>query len=542
MLQRLTIKNLALLQDVTVEFADGLNVISGESGAGKTTLVKAIGLVLGAEADSQLIGPNGEEAYVEAAFTDPVPLCLQHLVDPEQELTLARRLRKQGSSRALAGGRSCSAAQLREAGHQLLALTGQHAAQRLVSSSYQRKLLDQFAATDLGTEVEQSYTTWQTAENELSEFRQLLLDGQQRTEIMKADIESYDAVQPLPGELPDLELKHKRLQNADQLREQVHEASQVLIREQGANEQLATASSLLRNLDDPETDRLLKELDDISERTSDIARDLRGILESADYTPSQLEETEQRLLAIHELQRRFRGASIEEIETRIERSRSEVDQLQSGEERLQMLEKITAQSREAYNKLATQLRVQRTKTAKKLAKATEGYFAALGLKEARLLIDLSPQQPKTSGIDAVSFRLQANKGLSPVPLDKGASGGELARVNLALSLAARVQEQAYLFDEVDNGIGGHTAHSVAEQLVELSESSQLIVITHLAQIAVKANRNILVAKEENGEHDHTYTDLLVLDADGRQQEIARLMGAEAADADTAAKLLESASR
>lgn len=542
MLRRLRIENLAVFEELEVEFGAGLNVISGESGAGKTMLVRALELVLGANADPSLIGPAGDEAYVEAAFDDPVPEALRDLVAEGEELTLARRLRKEGPSRSLAGGRSCSAAQLKDAAGELLSLTGQHAARRLVSPAYQLALLDSSGGLEQqAVEVAELFRAWKEAEKAEEELREALLDGQRRLDLLRHEVELYDRLEPREGEVEELEAEQRRLQAADQLREALAGAEAFLIDDGGASDRLDRALAGLSNVADADkrVSDLAAEIESLTEQVREAGRNARELCGEMVGDQERLGEVEERLNSLMDLRRRFRGASISEIAERIEKSRAELGEIEGGDERLSELRDAREAAESSYREAAAKLRKKRRTASAKLSKSVAGNLGDLGLAEAELIVELEEVEPRSSGIDRAQFLLRANKGLEPAPLDSGASGGELSRLNLALLLAAHNQGRSYLFDEVDSGIGGHTAHSVAEKLAALASSSQLLVITHLAQIAVRGDRNFLISKSSTA--DGTTATLTPLDDQKqRDAEIARLVGASEDSGQLAADLLRDA--
>jgi len=544
MLRRLTIKNLALFKDIEVEFGPGLNVISGESGAGKTMLLKAIEIVLGGPVDTALIGPYGEEAYIEAAFDDTIPASLTDLIDPDQELTLARRLRRQGTTRALAGGRSCSAAQLAEAGHELLSMTGQHAAQLLVSTSYQRQLLDDSGnLEDQARQLNKLFKSWQELVAEMEAFREKLLDSRRKMEILRADIEAYDQVEPAPDELEQLEQLQRRLSASDQIREALQRTYGLLNEDGGAADRLGQAVGEMTSVVDRDIglDKLGAELEELEERIREAGRQVRESLDSVAADPAQITEVEERLIALKDLQRRFRGMSFEDIRSRVATARDELTQIENGDDQLRLLEEKSKAAEETYLTAAKALSKERKKASKKLIAATEKQLGDLGMGEAELVIEMASQQPRANGVDKIRFLLKANHSLPPAPLDKGASGGELSRVNLALLLAAYQSGRSYIFDEVDSGIGGRTAHAVADRLGKLAENSQLIVITHLAQIAIRADSSFLISKDTRGEKVVATLQRLADDKE-RTAEIARLVGAEESDAEEATRMLQTAGK
>jgi DNA repair protein RecN (Recombination protein N) len=282
---------------------------------------------------------------------------------------------------------------------------------------------------------------------------------------------------------------------------------------------------------------------DAAEVIAEAARSARDLGDSYEGDPARLDEVEQRLSAILDLRRRFQGFDIESILVRTDEAERELAEIEGGDERLATLEAGASHARADYEALAATLSAKRKVAAKRLETATEGHLNDLGLTGAKLVVGLEIESAGVRGNERVRMLLAANRGLEPVPLDKGASGGELSRVNLALLLAASAERGTWIFDEVDAGIGGATAHVVAAKLKALSEHVQVIVVTHLAQIAVVADHHLVVRKDESG--DYAATTVFELESKTeRETELARLIGADANDehaAATAAKLLRDAS-
>ena len=543
MLTRLLIENLTVFERVEAELDGmGLVCITGETGAGKTMLLQAMRLIAGAKSESSLIGPAGNEAYVEATFSGLVPKALTELATDGEELILARRLRKEGPARALCNGRGASASQLAEAAGELISLTGQHAARQLVSPAFQLELLD--SAGGLGSEVEAialAYSSHRQAAAELQNLRESMRDRERRFEMLRHEQELYGGLDPQPGESDLLHSERDRLRHAESLAE-----TAVTL-----HEGLAVAEgSVIECLDVLEADArraaehdkqflgLADALLDQRERLADVATAARDLRSGYEADPERLLEVEERLAAFAELRRRFGGAELEEIAAQMEDSAAELATLEDADAELARLASIAEEAEAAYEKAAGTLSKKRRKAATELRRAVETHLAELALPEAELEIAIAPAKPSARGSDNVEFLLRANRGLEATPLGKGASGGELSRVNLALALVASEgsSHSCYLFDEVDAGIGGQTAHAVASKLAALAETAQVIVITHLAQIAVQAQSHYVVEKQSAGER--TVTELRRLTSDGeRQAELARLAGADGASGEEVERLV-----
>lgn len=540
MLLRLRIENLLLFAETEVVFQEGLNVISGETGAGKSVFLKALGLVLGDKASKDLIRPGAEEAYIEAFFDQRIPLFLEIT---EEDPVLARRLNK-SSSRAFVSGRSCAAEVLAEGGAELIFLTGQHAAQKLSSPTYQRYLLDTFAQVDTH-ELQASYRLWQQREEDLQDLRKKLLALEERGEFLEHEKSLIEELGLEEGEEESLAEERGKLLHADKLAEKSQFIRQFLLDpgEDSLLVDLARAVSSAEEMKehDPDAAELLDLLSDASlslEAAGDLAR---GMEESYAGDPGRLEEIETRLLAISDLRRRYKNMTLAEINAHLEEIASELSLWQSGEEELLRLEEEKEEAKREYFALAKEVSRKRKKAAEGLKKQVEGELADLALADASFAVSLLPTDPGAQGLEKVEMLLSSNKGLEATPLGKGASGGELSRVNLALLLALPRQEGiVYVFDEVDAGIGGQTAHDLANKLLDLSKKNQVIVVTHLAQIAALADNHLAIEKQSSG--DSTKATIAVLNSEERREEIARLLGLQKEDAGQATELLAAARR
>ena len=442
-------------------------------------------------------------------------------------------------------GRSCSAQVLRDAGETLVSLTGQHAARRLVDAAYQRDLLDRFAGLDSQRRaVAGAHRKLGAARTELQAAREQLAESGRREELLRHEIELVRALDPQPGEQDTLNEERARLRHADELFRGVHTALALL---SGEDETTPAVDLVARAADeltdagehDPQLAAVAGEVADISERLAEAARSLRDLIDAYEADPARLEEVEQRLFAFQDLRRRYGGIEIEQLLERIDADARELELLQNADAHIAALETAVTAAEQAYDTAAGKLTQARKTAAGKLSKATETHLHELGLTGARFLVEFEAITPGPYGTEKVSFMLQANKGLKPAALDRGASGGELSRVNLALLLAAEADAGCLIFDEVDAGIGGEVAHVLARKLRALSEHTQVIVITHLAQIAVQADRHFKVEKSA-GSGKTVRARVRELDTDDRDREIARLIGADQTEATQAADLVRRA--
>lgn len=536
MLNELGVKNLVVIKEAALEFSPGFNVITGETGAGKTMLTQAIRLISGEKADSSLVGPNGDESYVEASFSDKAPLSLEDLVGQE-ELVLARRLRREQPARAFVSGRSCAADQLKAASQDLISLTGQHAARKLADPRYQLALIDQAGGLDKEVEtVTKAYRAWKAKAKELRTLQETLADGKQKVELLRHELALIEELEPFEGEVESLEIEREKLLHIDSLREAALTAKTLVLDDDGVSDSLGVIVAKLEKVfeNDPELGNVYQEFVAGYEQIIEAARVAGNLADAYEADNSRLEEVESRLVALNDLVRRFSGLPIQAILERAEQYRIELSQIDNGEELLDDLMKQTLATEKDYNQKAKNLSSKRRASGKKFSQKVETHLHDLALEKAKFIVSFKDVSATLIGTDEAAFQLQANPGMPATELDKGASGGELARVNLALLLALEKSAGCFVFDEVDAGIGGETAHVVASKLKDLSKHSQVIVVTHLAQLAVKADRHFFVQKNEA-------TSVKQLDELERDFEIARLIGARASnqqEARAARELLE----
>jgi DNA repair protein RecN (Recombination protein N) len=540
MLLRLQIDNLALIEHAELEPTAGLNVLTGETGAGKTMLAQAIGLVAGGAPASGMVGPHGEEAYVEAEFAVPGEFWDDQALEavaglrPEGEDTLvvARRLSASGRSRALVWGRSCARSDLEAIGERLLEVSSQHEARRLSRPSYQLDLLD--SAAGLGEAAEAAARAWaalRAARAELDEARAESRDMARRRGELEELVSRIEGAEVEPGERGRLADERERLRHLDDLAAALAGAVALVNPEDGdgalalagrAAEQVAGVERF-----DASLQPLAAELRDAAVRLQESGLEIRARLDDLEADPGRLEHLEGRLQLFAELERRF-GAPVEDLVEEAAQAREALARLDEGGERLAALERAVEDALQRARKAASALTRRRKAAAEPFAQSVEKELADLGMADARLEVEIEPADLGPRGADAVTLQLAANAGLSAQPLAQVASGGELSRIALAVRVAARSGggPGTLLLDEVDAGVGGRTARAVGEKLRRLSASAQLICITHLPQIAGMAETHFRVEKSPG---EPTVTGVVRLRDDEVVDELTRMLGADEAD-------------
>jgi DNA repair protein RecN (Recombination protein N) len=531
-LRRLRIENLVLIREAELELDPGLVALTGETGAGKTIVTQAIGLLLGAKGDAAAVGAAGSEAFVEAEldvpdgfFDDDGLETLRDLrPDDEPGLVVARRVAGDGRSRAYAWGRSVAREDLVAATDRLLALSGQFAQRRLARPAHQLDLLDAFVGSEQAVrrlEAREAWRALQTASQRVTELEQGTDAERARLAEIAALVEDTDGL--AVGEEDALRHEHERGRHVAELGDGVSSALAVIDPEEGDGARILAATAE-RALEDPrrlapELDAVADELRDTALRLAEVASDLRRFVSTLDVDPARAAEVEERLDRIADLRRRYRAASLDEL---LERRTSALAELEALHEKGDPLERARAEreaSRARFVDVAESLSAARVRAATPFAEAVARELADLGMGEGEFEVELGPRDPGPTGTDDVAFLVQPNPGLPLAPVAETASGGELSRI--ALAIAAVAGGETVVLDEVDAGVGGETAHRVAGVLKRLAERAQVLTITHLPQIASVADQHLRVEKLPG---DPTHTRIAVLDAAERRDELERMLG------------------
>ena len=526
MLRRLRIENLVLIREAELELDPGLNAITGETGAGKTILSNAIGLLLGARGEAGLIGVAGDEAYVEAEFDLPDDEALGPLAElkpaDEDSLILARRVFADGRTRAYAWGRAAAREDIADAVEALLAMSGQFEQRRLARPAYQLAVLDAFAGTtDTARDARRAWRELAAARRAYDELTRDAAAAEARLDELRtlaADTEGLE-----PGEEESLRAERERLRHVTELADAAATALDALSsdnREAGAD-LVATAERAVAPLESiaPELAAAGESLRNAESVLRETAIDLSRFLDSLEAEPHRLEEVELALDRIAGLRRRYRVQSYEELLERAAEARAELEAIAEGHDPARAAGEELAARQAEVDRLHAALREARRQAAPRFAEAVAHELAGIGLGEGEFRADVRDADQGPSGSDEVRFAIRPNAGLPFGPVAETASGGELSRV--ALALAAVGGGETMVFDEIDAGVGGRTAHAVGETLRRLATRAQVITITHLPQIASLADRHFRVVKVPG---DPTHTRIELLDADDRRDELERMLG------------------
>lgn len=538
MLLELRLENLLLIDRAELRLAPGLNVLTGETGAGKTVLAHALDLLLGGRPRAGIVRPGAAEAYVEGVFDLPEELretLAERIAEDADELVLARRVGADGRTRALVNGRSANVSELRAAAEALLSFYGQHEHRRLTLASAQLDLLDAFCGPGQAERrhaCAHAHAQVRRAERELEELSQLGGARERELDLLAYELREIEDAAPDEDEERELLAARERLRHVESLRTAALGAAQAL--DPGdADGALALLSAGGAALDgaagvDADLDAVAERWRGVLFEAGDLAGELRGYAERLEADPAALEAAEQRLEALERLKRKH-GGSVAAVLAHAERSRVRRDELENAELALEQATAELAEATERRARIARELGVARAAAAPKLAKAVAAALGELAMEGAAFDVALAEREPGPSGADSVEFLLAPNSGVPAAPVREAASGGELSRVMLALlGVAGAGGGTTLVFDEVDAGIGGQTARAVGARLRELARTRQVLCITHLAQIASLADRHFSIAKDARAEPAlTTVTELAEPDVVG---EIVRMLGAPTDDA------------
>ncbi len=531
MLRLLYIENIAVIEQAEILFGEGFHILTGETGAGKSIVIDAISAILGERAYRDMIRTGANKALVRAVF-DLVP-CLpwfeENGVPYEEELTLHREIFTDGRNVCRVNSVPVSVGVLKKLGISLINIHGQHDSAALFDENYHLSFLDGFACVE--AELEDYSEKYQKLQQLRQELRRLNMDeGEKlrRMETLKYQIEEISRANLKAGEDEELEAKAKILRNAEKLSDGLHSAEEALNggdSSDGAASLLAQAEKALSKLTryDDSLEKLHSLVSDLMYQVEDAAEQLSDKLYELSYSAGDLERIEERLDQIHRLRRKY-GADCEAILAYLEKAKNELDDIEFADDRLAQL-KIKEKALEKEARAAAIVLHQRRETAAQgLTERILKELADLDMKKVQFSCQFAETELSPLGTDAVAFYMSANAGEALKPLNKVASGGELARIMLALKnvLAEKDQVPTLIFDEVDTGVSGRAAQKVAEKLKSVSRNKQVLCVTHLPQLAALADTHLLISKaERNG---RTYTTVEPLDFEGRKLELARIIG------------------
>lgn len=531
MLSLLHIENIAVIEQADISFDRGFNILTGETGAGKSIVIDAISAILGERAYRDMIRTGAGKASVRAVFTD-VPMLSwfeENGVEYDSETVVQREIYLDGKNVCRVNGALVSVSILRKLGIQLINIHGQHDSASLFDEANHLSFLDAFADD---AQMIESYAQKYAAVVELqSQIRKMTMDeGEKlrRMETLRFQIEDISKAQLQPGEDEELETRRKLLQNAEKLSDGVNTAVECLYGgddTDGAASLLAEAERELARLSrfTDAFSQLHEKVADLMYQVQDAAEELRDARDDLSYSAGELDSIESRLDVIHKLRRKY-GATCEDILAYLEQAKEELDQIEFADDHLEKLKKKLEKAEKEAWSAAIELRNCRQEASRRLSARILEELSQLDMPRVQFECAFTETELSANGADAVAFYMSANAGEALKPMSKVASGGELARIMLAMKnvLAEKDQVSTLIFDEVDTGVSGRAAQKVAVKLRSVAQHKQVLCVTHLPQLAALADTHLLIAKEERA--GRTYTTVTPLDIEGRKQELARIIG------------------
>lgn len=535
MLSLLHIENIAVIESADIQFGAGFNALTGETGAGKSIVVDAIGAVVGGRTSREIIRTGAKSARVEANFTalPDLPWFAENGIAPDEDgnLLIQREIQSDGKNVCRLNGRLLTVSQLRELGRQILNIHGQHDGQQLLDESCHLSYLDSFGA--LGEQLsdyQSAYGTLGEIRREMSALRMDEAEKARRIDALHYQISELERANLQPGEDETLTERRKLLRNAGRLIEAVEETHRAISGDDDSAGAAALLSEAERALEgaasmSAQAASLLEQLVELRCAADDLADQVRDLRESFDFEPGELDEIEGRLDVIYRLRKKY-GDSVEDMLSYLEKCRAELDQIQFADDTLARLEDVYAAALREAKEKAVLLSEKRHDAARALETRIQAELQQLDMPKVRFLVDFSEKEGDEgldlTGMDQVQFLMSANVGEDPKPIQKIASGGELARIMLALKnvLAENELVTTLVFDEVDTGVSGRAAQKVAEKMADVAARKQVLCVTHLPQIAAMADVHFSV--EKGVRKGRTFTAVEALDRPRRQQELARL--------------------
>ncbi len=533
MLVRLSIRDIVLIERLDIDFAAGLSVLTGETGAGKSILLDALSLALGARGDASLVRHGAAQGQVSAVFDVPKnhparAILTENALDADGDIILRRVQTADGRTRVFVNDQPSSVALMRDVGRALVELHGQHDERALVDPAAHRELLDAFGghAGEVDN-VGKAWRLWRDCEQQLSRHRARVQAAAREADYQRASVAELSRLDPQPGEEAELAGARTAMMRAEKVAAEIKDAEDVL---SGQNSPLPQLASLLRRLQRKSAeapgllDEVMKSLDEALIHLDAAQSGVAAALRATEFDPQRLERAEERLFALRAAARKF-SVGVDDLAGARDTMAADLADLDAGEEKLAAFEKQTAAARDAYDRAAARLTELRLAAATKLQRAVMSELPALKLDRAEFLVQIATERDSRaeSGIDQVEFWVRTNPGTRPGPMMKVASGGELSRFLLALkvALADRGSAPTLVFDEIDTGVGGAVADAIGQRLARLSERVQVLSVTHAPQVAARAATHFLIAK--SGGKKSVSTGVAEMDRAGRQEELARML-------------------
>lgn len=549
MLLGLSIRDVVLIERLDMAFQPGLSALTGETGAGKSILLDSMGLALGARSDAALVRKGAKQLSVTAEFALPaqhpaLALLDEQGIEGDETLILRRTVSIDGRSRAFVNDQPVSAGFLKKLGDRLVEINGQFASHSLLNPATHRDMLDAFGKID-ASPTRSAWADWRKALSARTEAEERLAKARSEEDYLRHAVGELAKISPVPGEEGVLAERRQTMIHGEKLIEAITQANAFFSRHGDADAQILSAARALERVADKAQglfDPAIEALSRAALETSEAGALLARLSQSVELDPKALESVEERLFALRALARKH-NVAVDDLAALQSRMEADLDTLESGNDNLGRLSEAERKAGEKYRQAANGLSAARNKAASALEAAVARELPALKLDRARFMVRIAPLGPSEwngDGVDSVSFEVATNAGTDPGPLAKIASGGELARLMLALKvvLAGMDQTDVIVFDEADSAVGGAVAAAVGERLSDLATKMQVLAVTHSPQVAALADHHWHVAKDDDGKGG-TVTQIAALSLDDRKEEIARMLsGAEiTAEARAAAEQL-----
>lgn len=537
MLERLSIKNFALIEELSIDFCGSLNILTGETGAGKSIVIDAVGLLLGGRAQAEFIRSGADKSYLEATFIlDPEHQVFEALAELGVEaedgmLVMSREISVNGRNTCRINGRTLTLSQYKQIGLSIVDIHGQHDHQALLQAENHLLILDKCGGADQANrllEIRKLYETWQACRRELDSLNKLEQERLQRLDILQYQIKDIEEANILPGEMSELAKEANILANAEKIVTNLNTAYGCLYSQErgfAAYDQLGKALAALNEICryDSSLEKVIAELDTALYTLEESSSAIRNYLDAIEYSPERLEQVEKRWQNLKDLCRKY-GPEEEDILAFAQKARLELVKWEERAERAGELEKQLQTLEMKYKDLARAISMSRQEIARQLEKKVTDELINLAMPHVRFKVSFSETQPTSKGTDGVEFLISPNPGEPLLPVARIASGGELSRIMLALKtiIASIDGIGTLIFDEIDSGLGGKAAQKLGEKLEEISQYQQVICVTHSPLVTAKADCHMLLEKEID--RGRTRTIVKILNQEERVAELVRMMG------------------
>lgn len=533
MLNSLFIENIAVIEKTEIELFSGLNILTGETGAGKSIVIDAINAILGKRTSRELIRNGAETATVYASFSDVNDIVKNKLDEngynlEDDELIISRTMSLSGKNNCRINGRPANVSFLKELGLNLINIHGQHESYELFSPETHIKYIDNLADdTEIINEYKEKYKEYKKFKKQLNDFLKSETNREQRIDVLSFQVDELENADIKPGEIEQLNEERRILMNVEKVTSELRKAKNTLDggNSLGVTDKLDDVVTSMQKASDlnPSLSVLFNRINDLYYELQDCSNEISYSIDEIEENPYRLEEIEQRLDLLNKLSRKY-GGDEEEILKFLDRAKSELNKLLKFDENANELKALCDKSEAETKSLADKLSAVRENTAEDFEKKVKKEMSFLDMPNVEIVVSMERRELSENGQDNVEILISANPGEVPKPVSKIASGGELSRMMLAIKtvLASTDLIDTLIFDEVDTGVSGSAAQKVGMKLKEVSESRQVICVTHQAQIAALADSHFLISKSVKD--NRTYTDIKLLDYDGRLHELARILG------------------